>query len=1085
MTSVLFWSDLRQRLRSPASGLLFAGLFVYTAATMMGGDTEQLAGGSVPHNAAFVIYYWSMYAGFWVAVLGPALMASPLLRDVRVRFAPLVFSTPISDAAYFWGKYFASLVATNLVLIAIPAAMILTPWIVGLAAPDALRSFLPQTPWRHIALGWAVWVLPACFIYGSLHYAFASLTGRSLLSYGFAVVSMAVFTLFFVAFDAEASHRFWIEALDPMGKQTMDGQALLWSVPERATHLLQATPSLLVNRALYVGTALAALLIARLRFSLPHLLARARNDGTRAGGVQPPTEAVRRLRLTEAAPQMEEGRHPWAGLLLLVCVARRHWRTTWTGVVFRAVVAALVMIAVTSAWAATAELYNSPENHLLPAAQYLLTVVQPQSFMLLTMVMIYFSGELAARDQDSRMSSLVGSTPVGTGALAGGIWLAVTLLGLTLSLIPTAAVIIVQLLSGYLERAPIHFLRGAVLQIAPLLLAYGWLSVAVYGMTRHRLLSQGLPMIVLWAGIALHESGVIEQNLLLLIPAPMLFSDFDVLSADTTRHLAFAAYYLGGVGLLVVAAVWFWQRGLPQSLAARARQVPRQLTPMTVVLAVVCATATLAGGEEIWRQLHVVNDFKTRAQSRTEAAEYERRYGFVADLPTPTVSALTLDITLAPEQGRVDFAGRWQLLNAGESPIEELYIAFPEQGVFMISGAASLELYDADYAMARYRLTVPLAPGQTTSVGFTLHTVHQGFTYEPFEATLGRDSVLVDTSWLPRIGYDRTRELSSVAQRSLHGLGPRRHPPRQPDRFAVNDQANRASVDLTVSAPADLQVSASGTRVGEYEEHGRRHSSFHMQGVPLKILLAASRVTTSTRVWTSADGRRISIVLRHHPAHTVNALRFFETAAATLSQMEALFGPYPYDHLEIAETAQFRDGEDLIQPCGAGPLIVLPERRGWLHDYRQDPRRDYLAFTLGEQIARVWWGQSVAAEAGPGAALVDDGVPIFLGLKMIENRRGVQAADAYASLLRDRYRKEVARSDEPVAAILDTQDQSYAAVGDALAMFDRRRRLGEVRFDSAMATFFRQSRDQGRGAPIWPARLAFALGLDGALPTTR
>ena len=142
---------------------------------------------------------------------------------------------------------------------------------------------------------------------------------------------------------------------------------------------------------------------------------------------------------------------------------------------------------------------------------------------------------------------------------------------------------------------------------------------------------------------------------------------------------------------------------------------------------------------------------------------------------------------------------------------------------------------------------------------------------------------------------------------------------------------------------------------------------------------------------------------------------------------------------------------------------------------------------LGEQVARLWLGRSLAAEAGPGAALVDEGIPIFFGLKMIENRHGMNAADAYASLLGDRYRKEAARDDEPVPGILDTADQSYAGLGDALALFNRRRtgRLGEARFDSSIAAFFRQSREEGGGAPILPAALASALDLDGALPPTR
>jgi ABC-2 type transport system permease protein len=100
------------------------------------------------------------------------------------------------------------------------------------------------------------------------------------------------------------------------------------------------------------------------------------------------------------------------------------------------------------------------------------------------MIGVYFGSEIMARDRAARISMLVDATPVTTAVLAGSKWLAVTLLALTLAPFPALTVFLFQILSGYRELVPAHYLRS-FLQMAPQVVVYCWIALAIYSVTRN------------------------------------------------------------------------------------------------------------------------------------------------------------------------------------------------------------------------------------------------------------------------------------------------------------------------------------------------------------------------------------------------------------------------------------------------------------------------------------------------------------------------------------------------------------------------------------------------------------------------
>ncbi|HTF65701.1 MAG TPA: hypothetical protein VK638_23735 [Edaphobacter sp.] len=330
-------------------------------------------------------------------------------------------------------------------------------------------------------------------------------------------------------------------------------------------------------------------------------------------------------------------------------------------------------------------------------------------------------------------------------------------------------------------------------------------------------------------------------------------------------------------------------------------------------------------------------------------------------------------------------------------------------------------------------------------------------------------------------GYSRSRELDAPAQRSEYGLDPRKARATHNGLLAINDEAGWVDLDLFVSVPAAWAVSANGEQRDQVTQSGQKTVHFEAKQIPLSVQVVAGRLTTHVATMSSRDGRQIPVTLSYRAGHGENVERLTQMIRASFAEWERSFGPCPSAYINLAEIPQYQTGgepDKLTPVTAAGGMIVMPERLGWLHDYRTQPARDWLAYVLAQNVARSWWGNRIASREGAGSALVDDGVPILLGLNMIEKLHGVKAADDYASLLQDRLRKEMARESGPAPTILTTDFQDFADTQAALALYDQRRKNGREAFDHLLDQSWQalSSTDANR-SPASPELLARPLGL--------
>ena len=168
-------------------------------------------------------------------------------------------------------------------------------------------------------------------------------------------------------------------------------------------------------------------------------------------------------------------------------------------------------------------------------------------------------------------------------------------------------------------------------------------------------------------------------------------------------------------------------------------------------------------GAWIFYNTNVLNAYETAADVAAWRAEYERRFGHFAALPSPRVLALDLAVDLHPERRAVRSRGSILLGNTGAAPVTEFVVSFPRTArVEALSIPATLvERADA-LGVRRYVFDPPLRPTERVRMTFDVTRERAGFPRPGSRIRFEEEGTFVAArDILPFPGYDASFERTS------------------------------------------------------------------------------------------------------------------------------------------------------------------------------------------------------------------------------------------------------------------------------------------------------------------------------------
>lgn len=252
-----------------------------------------------------------------------------------------------------------------------------------------------------------------------------------------------------------------------------------------------------------------------------------------------------------------------------------------------------------------------------------------------------------------------------------------------------------------------------------------------------------------------------------------------------------------------------------------------------------------------------------------------------------------------------------------------------------------------------------------------------------------------------------------------------------PNHMGEHDESR-----LTVTVPADWQATASGDETADTVADGRRSYTWETPWAGSGLSLAAAHYDVTAR---QEEGIAVRTFL--FPTSNVDADRLVKRSGDVLRFFQPLFGPYPYDRLDVVEsTSEFAEGT---------PGTVM-FNDSVLKD--TDELDDFLA----HEISHNWWAGALAGYSDRGIwyeAFAEFSANLFTrGAK--DSPKSIQERDA---ILQEWHDKIGAGGATPVRDANDYSDwdrtELVAYYKGAFVLDMLRDKLGDDAFFSGMRTF--------------------------------
>ena len=311
------------------------------------------------------------------------------------------------------------------------------------------------------------------------------------------------------------------------------------------------------------------------------------------------------------------------------------------------------------------------------------------------------------------------------------------------------------------------------------------------------------------------------------------------------------------------------------------------------------------------------------------------------------------------DEVRADFAVRVDLANQGTAATDSVPVwVWPALTVDSVSGAVALQTAHTSPSVLWARLPDSVAPLGNASLTVFYHVTAADQQLLSPEARLSATGAVVAGDWLPRV----QPVLDSASQ------------------FV---QAPRPAITLDFDLPAEWRAVAPGRLTSDAPSMGRRRVTWRSDQVATS---GASFVLGPYRIAARPEGDvGVSVWLAPADSPSIATIDSLAASVRTAWRLCArAFGRLPIGEIEVVETP-----EPGVRGYAGLLLIGHGAGAGAAADAAVDAAYLPALGDLGRELARTWWGNSVAA-AGAGSAWISEALPAWMGVAI----RGVIEGDS-------------------------------------------------------------------------------------------
>lgn len=999
------------------------------------------SGGSIHTNAPTAVAQIQLIMSMFFMFVTTAFVGNVVVRDDESGFEGIIRSTKIGKLPYMFGRFSGAFLGAAVAFLAVPLAV----WI-GTFMPWVSPDHLGPNHFADYVFGYLALALPNLLITSAIFFAVACWTRSVTYSY------LTVILFMFAYFALTAMLRKWPDLssaafFDPFGSIAL-GLGIRYLTPIQAnTESIQLTTRLLSNRIVWLSISAVIVVIAVWRFRF------AERGATKSGAKR---EARRAMKLAAIKPTI-------VARLPANAPAGAGWHQLLTRTLFEMkmvfkspafwVLALIGTINLYSILNLAGRVYDVP---IWPRTFAIAQFVQSSSSLITLLMAIYFSGEVVWRERERRIGEIVDATP-----LANWIFLISKLAGV-------AGVLLVLCVAGVLLEAILFQLGRGLSDIefgqwlawfaAPAVLdvlQIAVLGIVVQAVSPNKFVGWGIMLLYLVASTVFPSMGL-NHPLLNYGAVNVPLSDMNGSDYGGIAGWWMRCYWTVIAAILVVIGHLMWRRGTAvtlkgqwRTLPSRLRGAPRALLSSALLLAVVMAGF-------IYYNMDVLNHFFSNDEEEVQGANFEKKYSKYIGLPQPTLTDIKLDVDLQPRRHEVHFDGSYRFVNQTAVPIPTLHVRMLVGVVKLdevsVPGAKLLE-YDRDNNYRIYQLEKPLQPGESGTLTFRTAIVKKGFSalpadkqYWEFDAQPARNGAyLTNLGFAPFIGMNSRGFLTGNNLRRKYGLPPESAMAKLDDTAALDRNfagVDRVNTDITVTTDADQTLVVTGEQVSDNVANGRRTARF-VSPIPTLNFITIQSAAYAVK---SLDAGGVKASVYYYPKHPWDIDRMLGTMKDALDYYRTNYGPYQYNYARVIERPAYGGGAN-----SAPGTVGYSEAAGFIMDFRDPKRLDFLSYVTAHELAHQYWFHQVMPADMEGAEVITETLAQYSALMVMKHRYGPDQIRQFLKYEMDYYlqgRRAEATEERPLAR---ANRQGYIHYNKgSIVMYMIQDRLGEDRVNTVL-----------------------------------
>jgi ABC-2 type transport system permease protein len=1021
--------------------------------------------GNTFRNAPWVVESYYATCGLITLLFTTAFVNAAALRDFSFNTSQLVFSTPIRKGDYLGGRFLGAALIALIPLLGVSVGVLVAkhmPWV----EPNRWGPVVWMAHLKAILL----LAIPNTLLVAAIIFAIAVLTRSTVASFLGALLLIAGYETT-QALATNLQNEKLAALLDPFAIDTFNYATKYWTVGDKNLLTIGYSGILLWNRVIWMSVGAAAFLFGYSRFRFEDR----RQKRTPAELADETPSAVPRF--THAAAGEFGPNAQLAQLLGTFRIELKRLVRTPTFIVIA--IAGLLNVLPGLLFSAT-EAYG---NSSFPVTYWMIDLIVSRIEIFLLALITYYAGTLVWEERDTRTAEVYDALPsrnwiIYTGKLAA-------LLG-AIAIIQFSAMIagiVVQSAHGYHRYQLGLYLRTLFVGELSGLVFYTILAFFMHVVMPNKYLGYFAYIAVIIANLfiwqPLHVGSLMVQ---FAVRQPIIYSDFYGYDPYLKEWFWFTLYWGAVCFLLAVTTVLLWRRGTDEHWRHRLHQTRLRFHGPLRSAAFAGLALVVAIGGWVYYNTEILNITRSQYDFDHLQADYEKAYKKYEHLPQPRVTDVEYTIDLYPDRGAMVMRGDETVKNKSTVPLDQIHfsnIYSYLSDVAITVPAATLVTDDRRLRYQIYRLDLPMKPGESRVIHFTVTLRPRGFENWVNERPVVQNGTFFNNMVAPQIGYIADHELIDPNTRHRFGLKEKdRMPPLERNCTAdcmntyFTPNSDWVNMETTIGTSPNQIAIAPGSLQREWTENGRRYFQYKLDHYSLNFCsFMSAQYEVARRSWNG-----ISIEVYYLKEHPWNVNRMLKAVEKSFDYYTRNFGPYPHKEARIIEFPRFAE----FAQAFAGTM-PYSESIGFIANLNHPDDIDFVTYAVAHEMAHQWWAHQVIGANMQGATSLSETLAQYSAMMVMEKEYGQSMMRKFLEFDMDHYLRSrgVERLKErPLLRVESSQGYIHYFKG-SVVMYYLREMIGEEAVNRALRKVLAE---YGYKDPPYPTSYALVDALAAETP---